>query len=592
MKHNDPFREFGYYYTEAMSSRHIGLILLAIGLSFLIHLVLFQTVGDMRFSVSAPIEQKTEKRQYPTVHVESLLQDPEKPLENPRAEVHSDASVGGTKELINELSRHPDQALTLPVVPESIAAGQQVSLLPPPEMELDTGWQPRQKVAEVVERIVRDDIATRPRQTLPTVENIEMAPDYVLPSDLTKTRLGADILPVRAFVPEADPGMAAIAPNVQSAPEKQSVTLISPTNRLEEEAIERIVEQPEDISDFKPIDDRLQARMSTYRGDTSDGRVYFRLQVMAQDNKKLPVVPKDIVFVQDASRSLAEQRLYFCRKALHDAIRSIAPADRFNVVLFREKAEFCFPDWTAANETSLLKADAFIDTMKSKGDTDVFDSIKSLLSLPRDSKRPLIVVLVTDGKATKGLTVSSDIIGQFSALNDNVSLFAIGTQPKANRYLLDLLTYCNRGASWIAKDRWAIPETVAAAVNACSRPVLARIGVVADRSSKAEVYPMPSANLYADRILEYYGSCPGNTGDIVFYVRGEGGETKCDVVLQMKLDGAKKGGPYIKNEWAKRKMHSLIGEYARKPSAKLLEQMRRLNAETGVPIPYTQSFIR
>lgn len=591
MKYDDPLRDFSYYHTEEMTPRHFGLILLAVILSFVIHFILFKSVGDMRFSVSAPVEQEKEEREYPTLRVDTQVEDPQRELETPIAEIHADAATMNSKELMKELERHPDLALTIPPVPETIAAGRQVSLLPAPEMKLDVGWQPRQKVVAVVNRLVRDEVAAIPRRALPAIESVETAPDYILPSDFTKNRHGADILPIRPAAP-AKQEVDKITPIVLPPPAKEVVKTIAPTNQLPEETIARFTEKPKEISNFKPLDDRLVARVMTYRGNDASGRLYFRLQVTSRDDRQLPVVPKDIVFVQDASRSLAEQRLHFCRKALRDAIRTVPATDRFNVVLFRDKSAFCFPGWAAVNEANLAKADAFIDTMKSQGDTDLFESLKSLLSLPRDSKRPLIVVLVTDGKATKGLTVSSDIIGQFSQLNDNVSLFAIGTQPSANRYLLDLLTFCNRGASWISRDRWAIPETIEAAVRDCSRPVLARIGVATDITSQAEIFPLPSGNLYAGRVLEYYGSCPEDVKKILFHIRGEGGEAKCDVILQMDVDKATRGGSTIKDEWAKRKMHTLVGEYARKPTRELLSEMEKLSRETGVPIPYRRSFAR
>ena len=130
-------------------------------------------------------------------------------------------------------------------------------------------------------------------------------------------------------------------------------------------------------------------------------------------------MPKDIVFVQDASRSLAEERLHFCRDALNQAIRLLPKGDRFNVVLFRDDAEFCFQGWASPTDANIQQASAFIDAMKSRGDTDVFKSMQKILGLPRDPARPLIIVLVTDGKATKGLTESTRIIGEFSASDFN-----------------------------------------------------------------------------------------------------------------------------------------------------------------------------
>ena len=159
---------------------------------------------------------------------------------------------------------------------------------------------------------------------------------------------------------------------------------------------------------------------------------------------QLPIVGKDIVFVQDASRSLARERLHFCKEGLKEALGTVSAADRFNVVSFRDNATFCFGlDWATPTTENFQHAIAFIDSLDSRGDTDLFRSLKSLTALPRDPARPLIAIVITDGKATTGITASTRIIGEFSKLNDDMSLYVLGTHAKANAYLLDMLAPMN-----------------------------------------------------------------------------------------------------------------------------------------------------
>ena len=226
--------------------------------------------------------------------------------------------------------------------------------------------------------------------------------------------------------------------------------------------------------------------------------------------------------------------------------------------------------------------------MRAEGATDIFASVRTLQALPRDPARPLIAVVITDGQATTGLTESTKIIGQFSALNDgNCSVFALGTHGRANAYLLDLLSFCNRGSSVIVTTgRWDIPKKIEELVTGISRPVLGNIGVTADWTSKADLQPLPSANLFADRPLEYYGSMPPGVTNLVIQIRGEGGAAKCDVIFQLDLNAAPAGGESLRTGWARRKMHSLIGAYARDPQAEILREMRQLSRQYNLPIPY------
>ena len=581
-------------YYEEDEHHHYGFVAVAVVLSAVIHFAAMRHAQDMRFDVTAGLDPalREQREVKPPAHIDNLAEDPLRPVENPFAGNPSETPSVGIQGEVAELASKPDAALSAPRVSEvALGVAREVPVEIPAPQPVTEGWQPRQQVLEVVDRLVRDDVVPMPRLEIPAIERVSAAPDYVPPATLAKDLLKAPptpSLPVPFRNPGATPPPAAIAPEEIEVPETTT-----PEAQTPEATISRFGEKPSDISSFKPVDSRLMAKASVFRPAGETGRSYFRLEIAARDQSVLPVVPKDIVFVQDASRSLAEERLHFCRDALNQAVGLLPKGDRFNVALFREDAEFCFEGWASPTEENLARAKAFIDAMKSRGDTDVFKSMQKILSLPRDPARPLIVVLVTDGKATKGLTESSRIIGEFSKLNDDVSVFALGTHGRADNYLLDMLSFCNRGtARVVTSGRWDIPKNIAAVAEGCSQPVLGRVGVTTDIASHADLYPLPSANLYANRSLEYYGSCPGDVTNLVVQVRGEGGGSKCDIIFQMDLSHAEAGGDEIRGNWVRRRMYSLIGEYARNPSPAILDAMRRLSLETGMPIPYRDKIIR
>ena len=581
-------------YYEEDDHHHYGFVAVAVILSVVIHFVAFRRAQDMRFDVMANLDPalREQREIKPPAHIDNLTEDPLRPIENPFAGDPSATPSLGIQAEVAELASQPDAALSAPrVSEEALGVAKAVPVEIPEPQPVNEGWQPRQKVIEVVDRLVRDDVVPMPRLEVPAIERVATAPDYIPPVTLTKDLLKTPPMPPTPIPlpnPGATPTPAAITPAEIDVPETTT-----PEAQTPEATISRFGEKPADISSFKPVDSRLAAKAKVFRPYGETGRSYFRLEIAARDPSVLPVVPKDIVFVQDASRSLAEERLHFCRDALNQAIRLLPKGDRFNVVLFREDAEFCFEGWASPTEENLARAKAFIDAMKSRGDTDVFKSMQAILGLPRDKARPLIIVLVTDGKATKGLTESSRIIGEFSKLNDNVSVFALGTHGRANNYLLDLLTFCNRGmANVVTSGRWDIPKNIMAVTEGCSQPVLGRVGVTTDIMSHADLYPLPSANLYANRTLEYFGSCPADVTNLVVQVRGEGGKSKCDIIFQMDLSQAEAGGDEIRENWVRRRMYSLIGEYARNPSPAILDAMQRLSLETGMPIPYRDQFVR
>lgn len=582
----------GSFY-ERYNDHRYGLLIITAIVSFILHYFLYVRMADMRFDVTAEIPEKYRaQKDNEIVNFEHITEDPFKTLPAPEfGDNKAKPGVGMSSEELSEILEAPLMTFSAPPVSQPVLEAATVKEIKLSEIApADHVWQPRQEIIKVVDKIVRDDVALLPRRELYAIERIQSAPDYVPSIDVSK-----DIkIPVAKTKATPSP-VAGVGTKTKSPPkpvESVAEEIRKESSIKPDTALTQYGEKPGDITEFQAVDSRLSLSTEVYSSKDNDGRKYFKLTVFPREAAELPIVPKDIVFVQDASRSLAMQRLHFCKAGLINSLKYLHPKDRFNVVSFRDKATFCFQDgWAMPTEANIAKATTFLTSLTSEGNTDLFESLKSLFTLPRDPARPLIVVVITDGKATTGITQSSRIIGEISKLNDNISLYVLGTHGRANGYLLDMLSFCNRGEQIIVTSgRWDIPQAIERLVASCKDPILGRIGITTDSSSKAELFPLPSANLYAGKPLTYYGACDDSTQKIVLQVRGEGGSAKCDIIFNIDLSTALKARTDLKAEWAKRKMHTLVGAYARTPSRELLLEMQRLSIETGLPIPYQGEF--
>lgn len=342
--------------------------------------------------------------------------------------------------------------------------------------------------------------------------------------------------------------------------------------------------------DYVPIDDLLAVGLETFRDPAEPGQVYFRIGIQPRTDKQVPVIAKDIVFVQDVSASMTEERMVFCRRGMAAALRTLNPGDRFNVVAFRDTFDACFKEWAVASTENLVKASAFVDGMRAFGQTDLFGSLRSLIRLPRDPRRPMIAVVVTDGRPTAGLTESAKIIGEFSKINSGmISVYMFGVQSKANVYLLDMLTYCNRGTSTIMYqgNRWDLPAAFQPVYDGLRYPVMGDITVVFDSASKCEVYPKNTPNLYKGRQLELCGVCPDTTEELIFQVRGLASDKGYDSIFRLSMSRhAKLGSAALKQRWANQKMYHLVAEYSREARQQVMAEMLKVHTRYGVPIPY------
>ena len=340
---------------------------------------------------------------------------------------------------------------------------------------------------------------------------------------------------------------------------------------------------------MRPIEEFLKARVEVYGSLRDLSYNYFRMEISPAREGVLPVIPKDVVLVQDSSNSMTEQRLYFCRLGLARCLDLVGEHDRFNVVSFQEKPTFCFPDWQPRTPEAIEKAKAFSAALVSGGNTDILGSLQSLRRLKSTPGRPMVVFLVSDGRSTIGLTDSTDIIGRFTRDNEGtMSVYTLGTIASANSFLLDMLSYCNRGdVRVVTRGRWDIPDAMAQMAKEASQPVLADVRFRLAEGSGFEVYPVLTSNLYVDRPITLYGRYRKGEDRLVFQAVGQAGKTRCDMVFDLSMKFAESSSDRaIREQWARQKVYHLIGQYARTGDATLLNEMRRTAADYDIEIPY------
>jgi Ca-activated chloride channel family protein len=198
--------------------------------------------------------------------------------------------------------------------------------------------------------------------------------------------------------------------------------------------------------------------------------------------------------------------------------------------------------------------------------------------------------VVSDGVPTVGLTDSTRIIEAFSETNRGaVSVFTLGTYLGANAYLLDLLSYRNRGDTHIVpSDRWRIPDDLERRAREISRPVLADVRFRFAGQSACEVYPVLTSNLYLDRPLVLYGRYPRDVSRLIFQAVGQAGDVPCDMVFDLDLSRAPGGEKSIRTLWAWQKVYHLIGEHTRTRNPAMPEAIRQVAHTYGIRVPYAE----
>lgn len=311
----------------------------------------------------------------------------------------------------------------------------------------------------------------------------------------------------------------------------------------EKEAVRALV----DATDAADLASRVDVKLA--RAEGVDG-IYFRVTISPRP--ELAVVSKDVVVLIDASGSIGKDRMRSIRTAAKTILRSASnTGDRFNLVAFRDRFSYAFKTWQECNVTSYAQADNWLNNVAPYGRTDVFATIRSVLTLPRDPTRPLIALVVTDGDANAGVRDTADILSKFSRLNDGlVSVYMYGVKSSANKELIDVLTRGNRGDSFIFDGlAWKAGSAIEPLSRHFRDPVLSDLRIIFASDCQATVYPRLLKNLYKGETVEFVGRVPQGTREVSFSLKGLNGKDAYESFFRLPLDsGAFEAG--LDKAWA------------------------------------------
>ena len=600
---SDPATTFADRRDSDSDGAPLTLFAVAVAVSLALHAGFGWAARDARVSLFGPLPGATAAQRL-RLREESALRTrlvpPPQPAPSEADAAPADrASAASPAELLSSMDTSAPAGIFEPP-PLPPGADASVGGLPPPpalasETEPPVPWQPREQILEIAQRFADEDLLAIPRREVADVERTRAATDVVPEFRPAAAIESASAVPAFAWAAPVPARKDLAVPKalLDVPPEAPPPVEADPAAESGGEVSAYLAEVPSEVAPAKPIENVLAASLAIYRPRKDDGFVYFRVDVRRKGEDVLPPVPRDILLVQDASRSIAPERLHFCREALRGVLASsLLPTDRFNVLAFNTSNSFAFPEgWRAPTPESVAAATAFLDGIRPEGNTDIYNAVRGVLSLPRDPGRSTLVFLLTDGVATAGdVRRDSRIIGEFSALNaGGVSVFGLGVSKRSDEYLLSMLSFCNRGGpAEIARDRFEIPKTVGRVVEGVGSPVLTDIRFLFDTASGAIVTPRMTENLYLDRPLRLYGRAPAGTKEVTFQARGRNGGKKYDMVFTLRLGDPAPGSgdASIADAWARTRIYDLIASYAREADPATLSEMARLGATHGLPIPF------
>lgn len=420
--------------------------------------------------------------------------------------------------------------------------GRLLAGLPPPSLDAEP----------TVSRVAQSDLAPRIEPPMPDI-GAAAEPPVVLP-------------PVTELLPSPD--------LMRSSPRPASI-------RAEEEALQALGDR------FVQLDDLLDVQLSTYRHVGGDGYFMIRIRAHSADDR-LRVLPKDVVFAVDASRSMGDRRMRAIRNEISSLLRRLRPEDRFNIVGFRRQADRFVEMLSPVNEQTLREADRFLQTLDSSGFTDIYQSLEPLVQLGVERARPLILILYSDGRPTVGVVNSRRIINQLTQYRGpSSSIFCVGAGSVINSYLLDMLAFLNRGMVAFADVREDIAPASRAIFGYIQDPLLLRVQADFSDVDAREVFPKQLPELFLHGELRLWGRL-GRQDAITVRLVGEAFDEQKEMIKTIPIPARDNASFDLAREWAYHKIYHLVGQIVEEgEQASLLDEIQRISRTYNVVTPYS-----
>ena len=327
----------------------------------------------------------------------------------------------------------------------------------------------------------------------------------------------------------------------------------------------------------------------TYREGGQDGFFLARIAPPAKTNAQ-DVLAKDIAFVIDTSGSMAGEKMDQARKALKFCLSNLNKEDRFNVIPFSHEATTFRDTLVPATAENTEEARKFADELRGIGGTNINDALlTALTSAPAaDADRPYLIVFLTDGQPTIGVTEPDEILKNVSGKNTGrVRLFVFGVGYDVNTHLLDLLAEQNRGARDYVEPEEDLELTLASFYRKVSEPVLADLSLSFGDLRVYDMFPPELGDLFAGSELVVAGRYK-DVGAKAVTLTGTRRGKKERFVYETTFPSEAQTHDFLPRLWATRKVGYLLDQIRLHGENKeLKDTIVELATKYGIVTPYT-----
>jgi len=303
-------------------------------------------------------------------------------------------------------------------------------------------------------------------------------------------------------------------------------------------------------------------------------------------------LPKDMTFVFDTSGSMEGTRIRQAKAALKFCLSKLHPDDRFNILSFSTNVTEFEKAHVAADDAAKARAVKFVDAIDATGGTNINDALLRALEHQAAPGRPHLILFLTDGEPTMGVTDPATIVKNVLAANRaGVRIFAFGVGAQLNRGLLEDLSESTHAVTEFVSDQENIEEKVSRLQKKIATPVIYEMTIDWGQAEVSAVHPRALGDLFAGTQLMVMGRYR-KAGTLEVTLKGRSGaqpvELKQKLTFPERIDVA----PALPYLWAMKKVAGLLDQIRRHgENAEIVAEVIALAKQYRIATPYTSFLV-
>ena len=329
----------------------------------------------------------------------------------------------------------------------------------------------------------------------------------------------------------------------------------------------------------------------TYREVGEDG--FFLAMIapkVAVDERN--ILNKRILFVLDTSGSMSGEKIEQAKKALIFCLNSLNDGDLFNVISFDTEIEPFTSEPVPPTSERLREAKDFVSRMVADGGTNINEALLTALRQMGGTHELNVLVFLTDGLPTVGVTDNARILRNVDEANDaHTRIFVFGVCYDVNTHLLDKISEQNEAVSEYVRPEEDIEVKVSNFYRKIASPILTDLAVDFGHIDVGEVYPRQFPDLFRGSQLLLLGRYE-DSGSTTIHLRGKAGEMDREFEYEGSFPAQTDRNDFIPRLWASRKIGYLIDEIRLHGSnEELVDEVVRLSKKYGIMTEYTSFLV-